>query len=29
MEYLIVTADGSEKEEEITACQGPNGWEPV
>ena len=26
---VVTLADGTEKEEKITACQGPNGWETV
>ncbi len=29
VKQIIITEDGSEREEEITACQGPNGWEPI
>lgn len=29
IKQVIILEDGSEKVEEITACQGPNGWETI
>ncbi len=29
VKQVIILEDGSEEVEEITACQGPNGWETI